>query len=52
MQVEVTDIGSELTRACQTNQSIEVGPIDVDLSPVFVHHRAHRGHGVFVHAVR
>ena len=51
VQVEVADIGTEGTRTAQPHLGIEVGPIEVHLAPVPMHHRADLTDAGFKHAV-
>lgn len=52
MQVEVTDIGAEATRLGQPDQRVEVGSVNLNLTPGVMHPGAHLGHSSLVDAAR
>src|SRR5690606_16061077 len=52
VQVQVRHVGAELAHPGQSDQRVQVGPVDVDLSARVVHQAADLAHGVLVHAVR
>ena len=51
VQVEVADVGAELSRLGQPQQGVEVGAVDVDLTPGVVDQLAQLGDGVLEDAV-
>ena len=52
VQVEVADVAAEVAEPGVAQQRVEVGAVDVDLSPGLVHRRGDRDDLVLVDAVR
>ena len=52
VQVEVGDVTAEATGLCQSEQGVEVGAVDVDLTAVAVDEVAHVADALLVHPVR
>ena len=51
VQIEVRHVSTELAGLGHPHQSVEIGPVQVNLPAVGVDQVAHLGHGGFVHAV-
>jgi hypothetical protein len=52
VQVEVADVSAEATRSGQSEQRVEIGPVDIDLSPGVMHQLADLRHTALVYPVR